>query len=89
MERQASLIEASYKAGDTAFEVISDLIVRPEINVPLAAEVHLQAFVQIGDLLEPKRQCLEVVVELAEDLVVGQEGDDRAGLSLLEHVQRL
>ena len=72
------LVEAADEAGYAALEVVGDLVIGPQVGMPVAQEGDLEALVQIGHLPEPLAQRIVVVLHRAEYARVGHEGDGGA-----------
>ena len=87
----ALLIQAADEAGNTALEVVSYFVVRPEVfvAVPVAAECDFQALVQVRHLLEALAQHIEVIGNVLEYLDVRRERHRRARLAAAATRQRL
>ena len=78
VQRLARLVQVADEAADAAVEVVRHFVVRPAVGVVEAAEAYLKPLVEIRHLLEALREGVEVVFEVVEDLLVGQEGHRRA-----------
>ena len=73
LEDDALAVEVADEALNAAFEVERELAV-----VALVEDADPDAFNQVGALAQSLRERHEIVVELSEDLGIGQEGDSRA-----------
>jgi hypothetical protein len=76
VDRVLVLIEIGNEIANAALVAELDLVA----GAALVYELDPQALRQEGGLAHPLSERLEVVVELVEDLEVGEEGDRRPGL---------
>ena len=81
VEHLPPLVEEAGEAGDAPLEVERDLLVRPVV-----LEVELHPLGQVAHLAEALRQQVEVVVDIAEYLLVGEEGGGGARTFGLSHI---
>ena len=76
----AVLVQVADVARYPTVKEVGDLVVGPQIEVPIAAEVDLHALVEVGHLLEALSKYAEIVFQFAENLCVGHERYIGAGI---------